>query len=76
MIELETVEINGDDIMTKVVRDLRSFDSLPDPDKQELAAEILRRSAQFDLPPLSEEELTRAADDVFWAIEGEEAQDA
>jgi len=60
--------------MTTDVRDLlRSFDSLPDSDKRELAAEILRRSVRFDPLPFSDEELTKAADDIFSAIDREEA---
>lgn len=44
---------------------LHSFDLLPDPDKQEVALEIIRRSAAWDLPALSDEQLVAAADGLF-----------
>ncbi|HEY4759378.1 MAG TPA: hypothetical protein VIH42_02235 [Thermoguttaceae bacterium] len=44
---------------------LRSFDSLQEGDKQEVAAEIIRRSLALDMPPLSDEQLTSAADQIF-----------
>lgn len=61
---------------TQVGHILHSFDLLSDSDKRELAAEIVRRSLEFDLPPLSDENLTLAADDVFVALDREEAKDA
>ena len=60
--------------MTTQVRTLLdSFDLLPDPDKQELAAEIIRRSLTFSLPPLTDEQLVGAAEEIFQGLDrGEE----
>jgi hypothetical protein len=74
MVKKEKQGIEEMTLMTTEVRNLlRSFDSLPDSEKRELAAEILRRSVRFDLLPLSDEDLTKAADDIFLAIDREEA---
>ena len=44
---------------------LHSFDFLPDSDKQEVVLDIIRRSAAWDLPPLSDEQLVAAADELL-----------
>jgi hypothetical protein len=52
---------------------LALFDSLPDAEKRQAAVEILRRlptSAQGDLP---ERALVEAADELFRALDAEEA---
>ncbi len=49
-----------------------SFKSLPEVEKHQVASEILRWSRTADHPPLSEEELIAAADDVFQALDQEE----
>ena len=60
--------------MATIVQDLlHSFESLPEADKQDLAAEILRRSLRFDFPPLSDEELVKNADDLFLELHHGEA---
>ena len=55
---------------------LHSFDLLPERDKGELAAEILRRSMTLDLPPLSDDQLVGAADELFLQLDRNEAADA
>jgi hypothetical protein len=63
----------GVDDMTAQVRTLLdSFDLLPDPDKQELAAEIIRRSLMFSTPPLTDEQLVGAAEEIFVALDRSE----
>ena len=63
--------------MTVQVREiLHSFDLLPDGDKRELTSQILRRSLTMDAPPLSDEQLIGAADEVFLELDRSEAGDA
>ena len=59
--------------MTTPVRQLLdAFDALPDADKHQAAVEILRRlgPAEGDVP---EAALLQAADELFRALDGEEA---
>jgi hypothetical protein len=51
---------------------LSSFHSLPDHQKHELASEILRWSMTADNPPLQDDELVQAADEVFCALDEDE----
>ena len=44
---------------------LDSFDRLPDDDKRQAAAEILKRSVAMDLPALEDDALVEVADQVF-----------
>ncbi len=53
---------------------LESFESLPNEAKREVASEILRRVAKFDNPPLTDEELTAIADDLFAELDRRESQ--
>ena len=55
---------------------IRSFDSLQEPDKIEVAAEIIRRSVAFDMPPLSDDQHTAIADELFLEMDEEESKDA
>jgi hypothetical protein len=60
--------------MTKSVEAfLSSFDRLPGDEQREAAAEILKRSAKFDLPPLADEALLQAAEDVFLSLDKQES---
>jgi hypothetical protein len=63
--------------MTATVRQLLdSYDALPDVDKHQAAVEILRRyspAADGDLP---ESALVEAADELFRALDAEEARHA
>lgn len=52
---------------------LESFETLPEPDKQEVAAAILRSALDRDLPSLQDEELTLAADQVFLELDRRES---
>ncbi len=63
--------------MTAQIQDmLHTFDLLPDGDKRELASEILRRTLTLDVPPLSDEQLVGAAEDLFLQLDRREAADA
>jgi len=60
--------------MTTQVRNiLESFDLLPEVDKRELTAEILRRSQTLAMPPLTDEELIGAANETFLELDRREA---
>ena len=52
---------------------LETFERLPEDAKLEVAAEILKRSARFRLPPLDEGVLLRSADAVFLELEKAES---
>lgn len=52
---------------------LSGFDALPFDDQQFIVAETLRRSASWDLPPLSDDDLARIADDLFVHLDEDEA---
>jgi hypothetical protein len=54
---------------------LQSFDLLPDSQKREVAFEIVRRSLQLDTPPLSDDDLVSAADDLFLQLDRNEGGD-
>ena len=52
--------------MTETARKLLdSFDALPEPERQEVAREILRRTALAEHGSLEDAELVAAADEVF-----------
>ena len=53
---------------------LESFERLPDEAKREAASEIIRRSLKFNLPPLAEEALVEAAENVFLELDKHESQ--
>jgi hypothetical protein len=55
---------------------LHTFDLLPDGDKRELASDILRRTLMLDVPPLSDEQLVGAAEDIFLQLDQSEADRA
>ena len=60
--------------MTKSVEQLlKSFEQLPEAEKRELAAEIIKRSLALDLPELSDESLILAADQIFLQLDREES---
>ncbi|MBM4042785.1 MAG: hypothetical protein FJ290_30215 [Planctomycetes bacterium] len=60
--------------MTATVRGLlQRFDSLPEPDRRELAAEILRRSLYAECDPLSDDDLVRSAEELFRELDREES---
>ena len=55
---------------------LRSFELLPDAEKREVASAIIRRSMELDVPPLSDDDLVSAAEELFLKLDQEEAKDA
>jgi len=62
--------------MTTAVQNLlRSFELLPATEKQQFVWEVIRRSVNFDLPPLSDEELILGAEELFLELDRREAED-
>jgi hypothetical protein len=55
---------------------LDSFDELTEAEKQEVAAEILRRTMNLDIPSLSDDELILSAEELFLELDRREAEDA
>ncbi len=55
---------------------LKSFDLLSDKEKKEVASEIIRRSINFDLPPLSDKELVLSAEELFLELDRQESKDS
>ncbi len=61
--------------MSKAVQNiLRSYESLPELEKRELAYEIIRRSLKFDLPPLSYDELVLNAEEIFLELDRRDSE--
>ena len=60
----------------KVQEILHSFEQLGEEDKRDLFSELLRRSAEIDLPPLSDEDLVNIAEARFLELDREEAGNA
>jgi hypothetical protein len=64
-------------IMTATVQQLLdSFDALPDPEKRQAAIEILRRYSGATDSDLTETALVGVADELFHALDEEEARHA
>jgi hypothetical protein len=55
---------------------IESFEHLPEPEKQRVAYEILRRSVNLAIPPLTDEELIAATEDLFLALDARETQNS
>jgi len=51
---------------------LKNFDRLPDTEQLEIALEILRRIINFDFLPLTDEDLTLNAEELFLALDQQE----
>jgi|GEM_PF-305668 len=61
--------------MTATVQNiLQSYELLPNLEKLELAAEIIRRSLKFNLPNLSDEGLVLNAEEIFLELDRREAK--
>lgn len=59
--------------MTAVVQELlNTFDNLTYSERLDLLSEFLRRTAYLDFSPLSDEELTLNAEDIFLTLDEEE----
>jgi hypothetical protein len=54
---------------------IESFEHLPESEKQKVAYEILRRSVHLETPPLTDEELTATAEDLFLALDTRETKE-
>ena len=59
---------------TTVEQILRSFESLSEAEKYRLMRELLRWSALSPQPPLSDDALVAAADELFVALDKEESE--
>ena len=63
--------------MTTTTRELlAAIDRLPESEKNVIAAEILRRTADQELTSLDDEEMTLAADALFLELDSREEADA
>ena len=59
--------------MTAVVQELlNTFDNLTYAERLDLLSEILRRTVDLEFEPLSDEELTLNAEDLFLTLDEEE----
>jgi hypothetical protein len=54
---------------------ISNFDALPLVEQREVMAELLRKAANWDTPPLSDDELSHLADEVFLELDRREAAD-
>lgn len=61
---------------TSVKDIIQSFELLSEDEKKELASEIMRRTAKFDLPPLTDGELISCADELFLELDRRESKNA
>jgi hypothetical protein len=59
---------------TAVQSILSSFELLPDLEKRQLASEIIKRTIEFNLPPLSDEELVLNAEALFLELDKRESK--
>ena len=60
--------------MTALVQEiLHSFDQLSENEKREVAFKIIQKTVQFELPPLSDEELIACAEELFLSLDREES---
>lgn len=55
---------------------IKTFDKLPLAEQKEVATEILRRTVMIQLPPMSDEELTLNAEEIFLELDRREDEDA
>jgi hypothetical protein len=60
-------------VSTPLQHILDSFDLLPEPEKRQLAAEIICRTVKLDLPPLTDEEFVLAAEELFLELDRRES---
>lgn len=60
---------------TAVQEILESYEQLPETDKREFVAIILRRAVELEMLPPSDDEFTVIADDLFLTLDQEEALD-
>ena len=60
-------------VTSSVQQMLDTFDQMPEAEKREFAAEILRRTLSLEYEPLSDEELTLNAEQLFRELDRREA---
>ena len=60
-------------MQTSVQQLLDSFESMPETERHQVAVEIIRRTLGLELPPLSDEELTLNAEQLFLELDKLEA---
>ncbi len=61
--------------MTQTVENLLVyFEKLSEPEKRDLAIEVVRRTEIFGSPDISDDEQTLLAEDLFLALDREEAE--
>jgi hypothetical protein len=51
---------------------IEDFEALPEPDKREVLAKLLRIAGHMDYGPISEAEMLASADQIFVAYDREE----
>ena len=61
-------------MVTDVRNLIDTFDRLSEAEQREAAAQILRRTLNFDVPPLSDEELVLSAEEIFLELDRREAE--
>lgn len=54
---------------------LKNFDDLPKIEQRAIALEILKRVINFDVPPLTDEDLVLNAEELFLLLDEEETDD-
>jgi hypothetical protein len=54
---------------------IAGFEALTLVEQREVMAELLRKTAQWDNPPLTDDELARLADETFLELDRREAED-
>ena len=54
---------------------IASFEALPIGEQRAVMAELLRKAAQWDNPPLTDDELAQLADETFLELDRREAED-
>lgn len=68
------IDLFGEEHMNTMSQQLLdSFEQLPEMEKQQVAAEILRRTVSLDIPSLSDDELVSSAEAVFLNLDESEA---
>ena len=53
---------------------LHFYELLPEAERREVASEIIRRSLKFHLPPLTDDDFTHAAEELFLELDHLETQ--
>ena len=54
---------------------ISTFEALPVVEQREVMAELLRKTANWEAPPLSDDDLTCLAEEVFLELDRREAAD-